>query len=63
MLKMLLSGLVNIGVKPTFQVVSDSEMLKPSVEAIYSNFDRDIYQKEANISLLKRIRDEKISDR
>ncbi len=52
-------GLVNIGFKPTFQVVSDSELLRPSVEAHIFNFDQDIYQKKANISLLKRIRDEK----
>lgn len=51
-------GLVNIGVKPTFQVVSDSKLLKPSVEAHIFNFDRDIYQKKATISLLKKIRDE-----
>lgn len=52
-------GLVNIGIRPTFHEIADSEVSKPLLEAHIFNFDQDIYQKKVIVSLLKKIRDEK----
>jgi riboflavin kinase/FMN adenylyltransferase len=52
-------GLVNIGIKPTFQQKPSNSITSESVEVYIFDFESDIYNKKITASLLKRIRGEK----
>lgn len=52
-------GLVNIGVKPTFQPKTSLKLEDASVEVHILNFAKNIYNRIITISLIKKIREEK----